>query len=102
MTMFGMTCCFTAPLTEVFDFFQRQIVACEVQERINQHAAMPRAEDEAVTIVPVRVLRIVAQMTLPEGVGHRCCSHWQTRMPTVGFLHSIYRERANGVDGERL
>ena len=38
--VFGMTGGFAAPLAEFLQFFQRQVIPAQMQQRIQQHAAM--------------------------------------------------------------
>src|SRR5690606_1833455 len=79
-----------------------QIVPGQVQQRIQQHGAMPCAQDKTISIEPVGVAWVMAQVTGPQRISHRSGAHRQAGMTAVGFLHSIYRQRTNGVDCQRL
>ena len=46
-------------LTEVFQLFDGQIVAAQVQQRVDQHGAVAVGQDKAVAVSPVGVGRIV-------------------------------------------
>ena len=48
-----------APLAELLQLVQAQVVAAEVQRGVEQHRAVAGAEDEPVAVGPVRVLRVV-------------------------------------------
>ena len=50
---------FGVQLAEVFQFRDRQLVARQVQQRIQQHRTMPVREHKAVAINPRRVRRIM-------------------------------------------
>src|SRR5271154_487826 len=91
---FGMARCFAAYLTEAFDFVHRDgerienfavlgsfLDAREVQGGIKQHRSVSGGKDEAVTVWPSGIGRVVAQETLPERVDHRRKPHRRSRMP---------------------
>ena len=59
------------PLAKILELFERQIVAREVQQRIEQHRAMSRGKEKAIAILPFWVLWIVSQETRPKHVSHR-------------------------------
>jgi hypothetical protein len=49
-----------APLAEGLELVERQVVAVEVQHRVEQHRAVTGREHETVAVGPLGVLRIVA------------------------------------------
>ena len=49
-----------AELAEIFDFFQGQAIAREVEPAVEEHAAVACGEDEAVAVQPVWLIRIEA------------------------------------------
>src|SRR5262245_63733483 len=59
------------PLAEAPDLREREVVASEEEKGIEQHRAVAGGQDKAVPIRPGRVLRVVAEETCPEHVGHR-------------------------------
>jgi hypothetical protein len=81
-----------APLPEGLELVEGQVVAREVQHRIEQHGAVSGGQHEAVAIRPLRVLGVVAQVLLPQHVGHGRRAHGQAGVAGVGLL--------NGVDGK--
>ncbi len=85
---------FAAPLTEALEFFHRQAVAKEVQQRIFQHGSMSRGKHKAVSARPVRVLRVVLHL-LPKRKRHRRGTDRKTRMSAVRLLNRFRREEAN-------
>src|SRR5438874_2507380 len=57
---------FAAPLTEMLNFVERQIVAREVQQAVQQHGPVPGGENEAIAIEPGGILRVVLQKSIPK------------------------------------
>ncbi len=96
---FGVAGRLAAPLAEVLQLFQRQVIAGQMEHGIEQHGAVARAEHEAVAIHPLRVGRAVAHDARPQrqrGDGH---AHGHTGMARIGGLHTVGGEHANGVGG---
>ena len=89
-----------APLPERTEVVERHLVAGQVQERVEQHAGVPGAQHEAVSIRPVGVGRGVAEEARPQHVGHRCGAHRGAGMPGVRLLDGVDRERPDRVDRE--
>ena len=65
--------------------------AGEVDQRIQQHRGVTGGQHEAVAVHPVRVGRVVAQITLPQRVGGRRGIHRRARMPGLCLLDGIGR-----------
>src|SRR5574340_1299986 len=61
MPPFGMPRCLAAPLAEIPDVVQRQVVTGEMQQAVEQHRTVPGREYEAVTVEPARITRIVPE-----------------------------------------
>ncbi|CAI1167777.1 Uncharacterised protein [Serratia liquefaciens] len=88
---------FGVQLAEVFQLAHRQVVAGEVQQAVNQHGAMAVREDEAVTVSPVRVGRVVVQVVTPQDFGDVRHAHRCTRVAGICFLYGVHAECADGV-----
>ena len=71
----------------------------EVQERIEQHRCVAHGQDEPVAVRPDGVVRIEAQVSLPERVRDRRHGHGRARVAGVRLLHRVHRQRADCVDG---
>ena len=69
-----------APLAERLEVLERDAVAGQVEERVEQHAGVAGGQDEPVAIGPVRVGRGVAQEPRPQDVGHRRGAHRGARV----------------------
>ena len=89
--------CARAHLAEVFQLFDGELlVACQVQQRIQQHGAMARRQDKAVTIRPKRVGRIKFQVLFEKhgcNIGH---AHRHAGVARIGGGDGIEGQRANG------
>ena len=89
-----------SPLAEILELVERQIVARQVQERVEQHRAVAGRQYEAIAIGPVRIGRIVLQVARPENEGVVGGAHGQTRVAALGLFDGVDREELDGVDGE--
>ena len=74
----------------------------EVEHRPEQHRGVAVREHEAIAVRPDRILRVEAHHAIPERVDQRRERHRRARVPGVGRLDRIHRQRANGVDGELI
>ena len=86
------------PLSEPLELIEREIVARQMKQRVEQRRAVARGEDETVAIPPARVLRIVAKEASPQHVSHRRRAHRQPGMPGVRLLDHVDGEKADRVD----
>ena len=87
-----------APLTEILEFLQREIVAGQVEQGIEEHRTVAGAEDKPVAVGPVGVSRTETQVSAPERQRGSCHAHWQARMSRIGGLHSVQGQHSNSVD----
>ena len=97
---FGMAGRLAVELAEALQFFEREVVAGQIQKTVEQHRSVPRREDEAVAVEPIRIFRVELQELCPERVGHRGGAHRHARVPRVGVLHRVRGQDANRIDGE--
>jgi hypothetical protein len=91
-----------AQLPEAPDLVERQVVARQVQARVEQHRRVPRREHEAVAIRPRGVAGVVAHDPREEHVRsgrqrERCAG-----VPRARRLDGVDRERPDGVDAEAV
>ena len=94
---FGVTRSLAVELTEVLQFFDRQLVAGQVQHRIDQHRAMAVGQHKAVAVGPMRVAGVVLQVIAPQRHGHVGHAHGCAGVPRIGLLNSVHRKGADGV-----
>ena len=89
-----------APLPEPPQFVQRQVIARQMQQRIQQGRGVAGGKHEAVAVGPLRVGRVVLQEAIPQRIGHRRRPHRRAGMPGAGLLHRVNRQKPDGVDGQ--
>lgn len=58
---------------------------------------MAVGQHETITIGPLRLRWMMAQMAAPQGHSHVRHAHWGTGVTGVGLLDGIHSQRANGV-----
>ncbi|MCY1515307.1 hypothetical protein D9M68_498890 [compost metagenome] len=86
-----------AKLAELLQVLDAEVVAGQVQQRIDQHRAVAVGQHEAVAVGPLRIGRVVAQVIAPQHFGDVRHAHWGTGMAAVGFLHGIHAQCADGI-----
>ena len=91
-----------APLPELLQVVEREVVAGEVQRGVLQDARVPGREHEAVAVRPGGIGGIVAHPLAEEDVGDGRKRHRGAGMPGVGLLHRVHGEAADRVDRECL
>ena len=84
-------------LTKAFELLDRQVVAREVQQPVEQHRAVPIGEHEAVAVGPGRIAGMMLEVTRPQGNGDLGHAHRHAGMARFGRLHGIHGERAQGI-----
>src|SRR5918997_803667 len=89
-----------AELAELLDLVERDVVAGEVERRVEQHRRVAAGEDEAVAPRPVRRLRGMAHDARVQHVGDRRERHRGAGMTRVGLLDGVHRQGADGVHAQ--
>ena len=69
-----------AELAEALQLVERQVVAGEVQEAVEQHAAVAGRKDEPVAVDPGRLGRVMFHETVPQYISHRRRTERQARV----------------------
>ncbi len=87
-----------AELAEVLEVLERDPVAREVEDRVEEHRRVARRQHEAVAVEPLRVRRVVLHLVRVEAVGHGRQRHRSAGVAGVRLLHPVHREGADGVD----
>ena len=87
-------------LAELLQLSQRQGIAGQVQQGIQQHRGMAVAQHEAVAVAPLRVNGVVAQVLAPQGHSHLGHAHRRARVARVGLLHAVHGQGAQGVGAQ--
>ena len=78
-----------AHLAEALELLERQVVAGEVEHRVEEHAGVAGAEHEAVAVEPVGRRGGVLEELRPEHVGHRRRAHGRPGVAAVGLLDAV-------------
>ena len=98
LEIFRVAGAWAAKLAEVADVVDRRArIPGQVEQRVYQHRAMARRQDEAIAVGPVGVAGVELQMAGEQcrcGVGH---PHRHAGMPRIGGLHRIHSQSADGI-----
>ncbi len=94
---FGVARRFAVHLAEALEFLDRQVVAGEMQQGVNQHRAVAVGQHEAVAVGPVRIHRVVVHVIAPQHFGDVGHAHGGAGVAGVGGLHAVNGEEADGV-----
>ena len=97
VAVFGVARGLAVQLAEALEFLDRQVVAGQVQQCVEQHGAVAVGQHETVAVGPFGVGRIVAQMAAPQHFGDLGHAHRRARVAGVGLLHGIHRQGADGA-----
>ena len=97
-TSLGMTRREAAPLAKLFDLFERQIIAGEIEQAVQQHRSVAGRQHESVSIEPMRIGGVMLKKSCPQDIGHRGRAQGEAWVTTVGLLHRIHRQKANRID----
>jgi hypothetical protein len=98
----GMARCAAVQLTEASQLVERQVVTGQVQQRVEEHRAVPGREHEAIATRPVRIGRIETHEPRPQDVAHVGHAERQTRVSRVRLIDGVHREEADRVDRELI
>ena len=89
-----------SPLAEPLEFLQRQVVARDMEQGVQERTSMSGREDEAVPVGPEGIMRFELERAIPECVGHGRRTQRQTGVPGLGLLHGVHGQEAQRVDAE--
>ena len=92
----------TRPLALPFITRARRSDTAQIEQAVEQGRCVAHREHEAVAVRPLRVVRVVAQKTLPQAIGGGRRAHRRARMAGVGLLNRIDGQRAQGVDAQKV
>ena len=92
----------TPPLSEPLQIVHRDVVSGQEEQAVQQRAGITGRQYEPIAIEPLRILRIVPEVTRPEHVRHRRGTHRHARMSGVRPLHDINRQHPDRVDADLI
>ncbi len=90
---------FRAELSEVLQVVEREVVAEQVEQRVEQHRRVACGQDEAIAQRPLGVVGIEAQMVCPDLECRPRQAHGGTGMAATRPLDGIDGKGADGVLG---
>ncbi len=94
---FGMAGRDRVKLAKLPDLLQRQIVAAQMQQGIQQHGAMAVGQHKAVAIEPSRIGRVMGQMLSPQHLGNIGHAHGRAWMARLRLLDGVGRQKAQRI-----
>ncbi len=75
VAVFGVPRRAAVPLAKAHDLVEREVVAVQVQQRVEQHRPVAGRQNEAVAVEPGRVAGVVLEHAVPEYKGHGGGTH---------------------------
>ena len=84
-------------LAEALQLVHGQVVAGQVQQRVQQHRAVAVGEHEAVAVGPSRVGGVVLQVPVPQYLGDLGHAHGRARVAALGLFDRVDGQHANRV-----
>ena len=93
----GMARRLRAPLAEILDFLNGEIIAREMEHRVLEHGGMPVGQHEAVAVQPAGIGGIVLETVPPEGLGHVGHAEGSAGVAGAGFFNGVNGKSADGV-----
>jgi hypothetical protein len=79
------------PLSKILQIFQRQVIAKQMQQAVQQHGGVTGRKNKAIAIRPMRIARVLTKKVIPNGIRDRSKSHWRSGMAGMCLLHRIHR-----------
>ncbi len=89
-----------APLAELAQVLEREVVPGQVQEGVLEDARVAVGENETVTVGPVGIARVVVHDAGPQHVGERGQRHGCTRVSGLGRLGRVHGDATDDVDSQ--
>jgi len=100
---FGMPRRLGTELAEVFQLVYRHVfIAGQVKQRIQQHGAVSRRQNETVPIVPIGRLRIEFQEPGKQNGRHVGHAHGHAGVAGIGFLNGVSGKKTDGIGHFRV
>ena len=98
----GMTRRLAGPLTELLDVVEGESVAGEEEKGVQKDRGVAVGQDEAVTVGPVGVGRVVAHDPGEQHVCEGRQRHGRARVARIGLLRGVHGQAPDHVDPELL
>jgi len=88
-------------LAELLQLLQRQIVARQVQQRIEKHGGVAVRQHEPVAVRPGRIGWIMPQMAAPQNLGNVRHAHRRAGVARLRLLHGVNRQEPQRIPSLR-
>ena len=96
--VFRMSGARRAQLAEVANVLHRRArIAGEMQQRVDEHRAMPGRKHKTIAVSPIGARGIKLQVICEEHAGHIGHTHRHARVTGIRSLNGIHRQSANGI-----
>ena len=97
VAVFGVAGGHRVELAEAPQLVERERVAAQVEQGVEEHRAVPVGEHETVPVRPRGIGRIVLQVVVPEHLGDVRHPHRHAGMAGLRTLHRVHGQRADRV-----
>ena len=87
----GVTGGLRAPLTELLEIVEAEVVAAEVEHAVDEHAAVARGQDETIAIEPAGIGGVMLHDPGKQGVSRGGHTHGHAGVATLGGLNAFSR-----------
>ena len=88
--------CLRVQLAKVAKIIDRERIAAQMQQRIEQHRAMAIGQHEAITVEPAGLRRVVFEMSGPQRDGNVGHAHRHAGMTGARALHCVHGKHPDG------
>ena len=99
-TIFRVARRLAAPLPKLLQFFQRQVISCQMKQAVEHGGSVSGRQYEPVSIGPFGIGGIVLEEPVPKHIGHGGSAHRRSRMPRPGLLNRVHGQQSKGVDAK--
>ena len=89
-------------LLQYFALRVRGSHAGKVKRGVEEHRSVSGGKNEAVSIGPQWISRIVIQKIVPQLIHHGSETHRRTGMSRISLLHGVNGKSADGIDTELI
>ncbi|MNT07003.1 hypothetical protein D3C72_1416910 [compost metagenome] len=98
VTIFRVAGGLGAHLAELLDVLDGHVlVACQIEQAVEEHRTVAGRQDEAVAVRPERVLRVEVQIPGEENGGDVGAAHRHAGVAGIGFFHRVHGEETDRI-----
>ena len=85
------------PLTKIFNLFQRQVIAGQMQQAVEQHGGVPVGKHKTVPVGPAGIGGIMPKHVPPESLGHVGHAQRRAGVPGTGFFNGVHGQDTESI-----